>query len=412
MIRTFELGVAPGNQLYKAPFPNALPLSSKSMMQDLSRTSRWRLILGQSESNEPEPELQGDAQAMDETMAALYDYPERKGGLGDSAPQIRQWLGDIQTYFPTSIVQLMQRDALNRLGLAPILREPDLLNLVIPDAHLVSVLLSLSRALPDEAREGARTLVNRYVEELLKRLEAPLLQSVRGSLYRLSQTRRPELREMDWPRTIYANLRHYQPEWKTIIPERLFGRRRNSRQAHSLFLLVDQSGSMGPSVVHAGILGAVLATLPSLQTRLVAFDTQVADLSAWLDDPVELLFAAHLGGGTDIGQALAFAQQQIEQPESTTLVLISDLAEGADPDIMFTRFDALLQKGVQVIILLSLDDHGTPSYEKQHAKALAQMNIPVFACTPDRFPDLMAAALERRPLAPLSEPGSGLVQKN
>lgn len=381
-------------------------------MQNLSRPVRWRMILGQSEAPGSEPELDGDTQAMDETMAALYDFPERKGGLGDSAPQLRQWLGDIQTYFPSSVVQLMQRDALQRLGLARMLQEPDLLNLVIPDAHLVSVLLSLSRALPDETREGARILVNRYVEELLKRLEAPLLQSVRGSLYRLTQTRKPELGEIDWHRTIYANLRHYQPEWKTIIPERLLGRRRNARQVHELFLLVDQSGSMGPSVVHAGILGAVLASLPSLQTRLIAFDTQVADLSAFLDDPVALLFAAHLGGGTHIGQALAYAHQQIEQPRQTTLVLISDLAEGADPDTMFAHFDALLRYGVQVIVLLSLDDHGTPSYDKPHAHVLAQMNIPVFACTPDRFPDLMAAALERRPLAPLSAPGSGLVQKN
>ena len=381
-------------------------------MQKLSREIRWRMILGETEASASEPQLEGEALAMDETLSALYSDRKRQGGLEDSTPQVQRWLGDIRKYFPNPVVQLMQRDALEQLGLTRMLLEPELLDLIIPNAHLISTLLSLSDVLPDESRESARALVRRYADELLQRLQAPLIQSMRGSLYKLRQTRRPRMREIDWQRTIHANLRHYQPEWKTVIPERLFGRHKSAHQVRQLFLLVDQSGSMGASVVHAGILASVLASLPGLHTRLVVFDTSVVELTAYLEDPVELLFATQLGGGTNIGQALAFARQEIAQPAQTVLVLISDLVEGGAREAMFTHIQALKQSGVQLIVLLSLDDDGAPAYDHTNAIELAALDIPAFACSPDRFPDLMAAALEQRDLTSLASKYSGLVQKN
>jgi uncharacterized protein with von Willebrand factor type A (vWA) domain len=388
-------------------------------MEAIEYGLRWRLILGESGAQEDEegeeqapPLPGGEAEAMDAALSVLYDSPGDGGRWDERSLQVHRWLGDIRKYFPTPVVQLMQRDALERLGLTRMLLEPELLEMVVPNVHLVQALISLSQALPDESRESARALVRRYAEELLQRLRSPMVQTVRGSLYKLSQTRRPKGREIDWPRTIQANLKHYQPRWKTVIPERMFGHRRSARQLRHLFLLLDQSGSMGCSVVHAGILGSVLASLPALDTRLVVFDTEVVDLSHLLYDPVELLFATRLGGGTQIGQALAYARQSMEQPGRSILVLLSDLMEGGPSDELLAQAQALSQSGVQVIVLLSLDDEGAPAYDRQTAARLAALGIPAFACTPDRFPELMAAALENRDLGPLEDSGKGIVRKN
>ncbi len=161
---------------------------------------------------------------------------------------------------------------------------------------------------------------------------------------------------------------------------------------------IDQSGSMAESVVYSSVFGAVLASLRSVQTRMVVFDTEVVDLTDDLDDPVDVLFGVQLGGGTDINRALAYCESVIERPADTVLVLISDLYEGGIAEEMLTRAAALVGSGVTVVALLALSDSGHPSYDVDHAAALAGIGVPAFACTPDLFPDLMAAAIERRDL--------------
>lgn len=360
----------------------------------MDQYTRWRLILG---AGDPIAGSGEDAAAMDEVLGALYES-DRQGGLGDSAPQVHRWLGDIRTYFPVPVVQLMQRDALERLGLRSMLLEPELLSMIEPDARLIGILLSLSKILPDQTRETARVLVRRYAEALQERLQMPLLSAIRGSLYKLRQTRRPRQNEVEWQRTILANLKHYQPEWGTVIPERFFGRQRSQRNLKRLILLLDQSGSMASSIVHAGILGCITASIPALQTRLVVFDTKIADLSHLLSDPVDLLFATQLGGGTHIAQALAYGRQLMESPEETIFILLSDLMEGPAPDALISQAAAIRDAGARMIVLLSLDDGGAPAFDRNIAFRLADLGIPAFACTPDQFPGLMAAAIEGRPL--------------
>jgi Mg-chelatase subunit ChlD len=165
-----------------------------------------------------------------------------------------------------------------------------------------------------------------------------------------------------------------------------------------VILCLDQSGSMATSVVYAGVFGAVLASLPALRTRVVAFDTAVVDLTDDLHDPVDLLFGVQLGGGTDINRALSYCQGLVRRPQETILVLISDLYEGGNREEMLKRAAALAGSGVQLIALLALNDQGAPSYDHNVAAALAGMGIPSFACTPDLFPDLMAAAINRQDL--------------
>ncbi|MEV6119129.1 VWA domain-containing protein [Streptomyces sp. NPDC052077] len=350
--------------------------------------------------------LSGRDAAVDGALAALYGDREaprpgrdRTAGLGASAPSVVRWLGDIRTYFPSPVVRVLQRDAIDRLGLGALLLEPELLEAVEADVHLVGTLLSLSRAMPETTRETARAVVRRVVDDLAKRLAARTRTALTGALDRGARTARPRHRDIDWNRTIAANLRHYLPGHGTVVPERLVGHARAARSVRKeIVLCVDQSGSMAASVVHASVFGAVLASLRAVRTRLVVFDTQVADLTDRLDDPVDVLFGTRLGGGTDINRALAYCQDRITRPAETIVVLISDLYEGGTRDGTLRRVAAMRAAGVRFVTLPALSDEGTPAYDREHAAALAELGVPVFACTPDRFPEVMAAAIEDRPL--------------
>jgi VWA domain containing CoxE-like protein len=369
------------------------------------RLRRWRLMLGGHQENEGTGcALSAEDQEMDQALAQLYNPEDKEKnkdrvGMGASAPRVARWLGDIRKYFPRSVVQVMQKDALERLNLRQMLIQPELLQAVEPDVHLVANLLALNAVMPAAARETARMVVRKVVEDLERKLANPMRQAVSGSLNRATRNRRPRHNEIDWNRTIRANLKHYQPEYHTIIPEARIGFGRKRSALREIILCVDQSGSMATSVVYAGIFGAVLASLPALSTRVVVYDTSVVDLTAELHDPVELLFGTQLGGGNDTPRALRYCQTLVRQPPETILLLITDLYEGAGSAEMIKRLGEFLSAGVQVVCLLALNDDGAPSYEHENARHLAALGIPVFACTPDLFPDLMAAAISRQSLA-------------
>lgn len=358
------------------------------------RLRRWRLILGGAEADGVGCSLQGMDAKMDQALQALYDS-DRAGNLGSSSPNVARWLGDIRSYFPSSVVRVMQQDALERLNLRRMLLEPEMLEAVEPDVHLVANLMSLCNVMPEKTKETARLVVRKVVEELQRKLENPMRQAVLGSLNRASRNRRPRHNEIDWHRTIKANLRHYQPDYRTVIPETRIGYGRKRSSLRDIILCVDQSGSMGTSVVYSGIFGSVLASLPAVNTRLVVFDTAVVDLTEKIQDPVDLLFGVQLGGGTDINRALSYCQTVARRPQETILILISDLYEGGNAAEMLKRAAALVASGVQMIALLALNDEGAPSYDHHVAATFAELGIASFACTPDLFSDLMAAAINR-----------------
>lgn len=363
------------------------------------RSRRWRLILGGAAATAPSEaglgSLTGADLAMDRALEALYES-DRGAGLGSSCPNVARWLGDIRQYFPSSVVQVMQKDALDRLDLKQMLFEPELLQTLEPNVDLVAQLLALKNVLPAKTKETPRLVVQRVVDELKRKLEQPTRQAILGSINRSARNRRPRHNEIDWHRTIRANLKHFQPQYQTIVPEKRIGFGRKRASLRDIILCVDQSGSMASSVVYAGVFSAVLASLPSVSTKMVVFDTAIVDLSDKLADPVDVLFGTQLGGGTDINQALAYCQSLVHQPQDTILVLISDLCEGGNAKEMLKRVAAIAGAGVQTICLLALNDEGAPMFDQNHAAAFAAMDIPTFACTPDLFPDLMAAAIQRQ----------------
>lgn len=357
--------------------------------------TKWRLILGEDGTEGLGYDLAPELKGLDETLEQLYgDNP--RGGLGNSAPSINRWLGDIREYFPKSMVQMMQKDAIERLNLKQLLLEPEVLETIEADVNLVGTLIGLNSIIPNKTKDTARKVVKKVVDELIKKLSNPTKQAIKGSINRAVRNYRPKHHEIDWNRTIKMNLKHYQEEFNTIIPERLVGSGRKGQSLKDVILCVDQSGSMASSVVYSSIFGAVMASIPAMKTHMVVFDTEVCDLTAKIADPVDLLFGTQLGGGTDINKAIGYCKEHVRKPSDTIFLLVTDLYEGGNTIEMLKKIYNLKLSGVQVIVLLALDDQGTPSYDKGNASKIAAMDVPCFACTPDLFPDLMATAISKQ----------------
>ena len=369
-------------------------VDAPSPITEEERLRRWRLVLG-GQAEGSCGKLSGQMAEIDQALAALYDADdkgglgkstERKGGRGSSAPSVARWLGDIRKYFPTQVVQVMQRDALERLDLRSLLLEPEMLESAHADVHLVANLIALSGVIPASTKETARMVVRKVVNELLKKLEEPMRSAVTGALDRSQRNRRPRHSEIDWNRTIRANLRHWQEEYRTIVPQQLIGYGRKARSPQrEVVLCIDQSGSMAASVVYSSIFGAVMASLPAVATKMVVFDTAIVDLTDQLDDPVELLFGVQLGGGTDIAQAVRYCSQLIENPHRTVLVLISDFCEGGSPGELVRCVRKLAEARVRLLGLAALDGEAYPFYDRQMAERLAASGMEIAALTPQKL---------------------------
>ncbi len=293
-------------------------------MDELQR--RWQMMLGGESDG-----LSTTDSRITAALDALYEQDNgpgtkkasRRGGLGRSAPRVAKWMGDVRECFPTPVVQIIQKDAFSRLGLQQMLLEPEFLAAMQADVNLVADLMSLQGMMPEKTKQTAREVIQKVVAELMQRLERKTAEALRGALDRSKRTTRPRTADIDWPRTIHANLHQYLPEHQTVVPERLIGFARKQRRLVDLdevILCVDQSGSMAPSVIYSSIFAAVMASLPVVRTQLICFDTVVLDLTEKLSDPVEVLFGIQLGGGTDINQAVSYCSEKIQQPRKSQLV--------------------------------------------------------------------------------------------
>lgn len=385
-----------------------------------TKETRWRLLLGaQSEETKGSEKVHqmlrpgSAASEIDEALEQLYDNNKRTGGLGDSNLAVNQWLSKIRLHFSKSVIRMIQKDAINILGVKEMLLEPETLESLESDVHLVSQLIALKDMMPEQTLQAAKGVVVKIVEEIQNKLKWKLQKAVQGSLNKgVPKTHHLKPNDIHWHKTILKNLKNFQPDLNTIIPEKIFGFGRKSSKMNELVLLVDQSGSMGNSMVFSSITAAALASIPSLKTHLLAFDAQVVDLTPHIHDPVSLLFSAQLSGGTDIGNALTYANNKIQNHNKTTLILISDLFEGGEEAEMYKYFALLKHQQVNVIVLPALDDEGIPAFDQTVAKNLAGMNIPVFSCTPDYLPELLAITLANKNLFDISDWGVGIQRKN
>lgn len=393
-------------------------------MDDATRLLRWRLILGAESRQSLERlggcEPQGEAARMDQALDAIYRQDaaaaaengragaaggrgRRGAGRGMSTPQLVRWLDDIRSLFSRDIVVILQEDAVERCGLRQLLLEPELLDELEADVALASTLLDLREQVPERAREHVRAFIRRIVEEINRLLADDIRRAVAAALDRRRHSPVPSAAALDYRTTIARGLKNYQPELGVIIPERFYFFARSHIAAHrrTVILDIDQSGSMSESIIHVSVMASVLASMATLKTHVVAFDTSVVDLTNRCGDPVELLFGFQLGGGTDIERSLAYCRKLVEQPSRTLLFLISDLDEGGNQAGMLRRLEEFQRSGVTVICLLAVANGGKPHYNARLAKRVAALGIPCLACQPDRLPQLLEAALCGRNLSAL-----------
>ena len=375
---------------------------------------RWRLILGKN-SEDPlqssgDASLKGEQQQLDDALGALYEnssLPKRKkksdnyADLGESAPNLAKWLADIREYFTEDVVSVIQKDAIKRKGLDQLLYEPELLKEVEPDLNLVSILMSLKEQVPEASKEAVREIVRRVVEKIKESLEDDIRRSVSGTVNRFQQSHNSQLKNLNWKKTIEKNLKHWQAETRQIIPEKVFFHS-NSQKTNNWTVIVnlDQSGSMAESVIYGAVIGSIFATLPALETRVVAFDTSVVDLTEECGDhPVDMLLGIQLGGGTNINKSIRYSEQFIHTPAQTVFILISDLFEAGNESAMLNRVRNLTESGVKFICLLSLSDSGVPFYNAGLARQLNEFGVPCFGCTPNKIPELIQKALSGNELS-------------
>jgi len=383
---------------------------------DPSQLTRWRLVLGK-DSQEclsgmcaGGVGLSAEQQEMDEALAAIYDEAESEGesrrsaGLGGSAPRLSKWLGDIRNYFKEDVVTVIQQDAIERRGLQQLLFEPELLKNVQPNVQLVGTLMSLKGQIPERTKETARIVVRAVVDQIKLRLEQKIRQAVLGALNRNDHSPIPNASTIDWKWTIGRNLKNYNQDLKTIIPERVyFFSRAQKSNTWTVIVDMDQSGSMADSVVYGAVCGSIFASLPALDTHVIAFDTQVVNLTEQCgSDPVDMLFGVQLGGGTDINKSVAYCEQFITEPKKTLFILISDLIEGGNQSQLIRRLGDMAASGVRAICLLALSDSGKPCFDETVARKLTAVGVPCFACTPQRLPELLEGALRGGDLTALA----------
>ena len=374
---------------------------------DKAALLRWRLALGARAEERPELALGGladDATAatagldregvgeLDRALSFVYG-DEQAGGKGATRPYLPQWLAAVRRFFRHDVVAMVQKDAIERRNLTQLLLEPETLPLLDRNVELAATILAAKQLVPDRAKDAARAIVREIAQDLRARLEGEVRGAVLGALRRDRRSPLRALRNLDWQRTVRRNLDTWDPTHRRLVPRHLhFMSRQRRHHDWDVCLLVDQSGSMAESVVYASVMAAIFASLDVLRTRLAFFDTEVVDVSDQLGDPVDVLFAAQLGGGTDIHRAVAYAQASwIERPERTLLLLVTDLFEGGDPQALLARARALVEAKVRVVVLLALTDAGRPSYDHATAQALGALGIPCFGCTPR----LLARVMER-----------------
>ena len=373
-------------------------------MAQSEQLSRWRLILG-SETEESFAAMGGGALSqeellMDGALGAIYGGPGEGfssggAGKGPPSPVISKWLGDLRALFDPEVVAVVQNDAIERKGLKQLLLEPELLEGLEPDLDLASTLLMLKDQIPKKSKESARKFIRKIVEEVSRLLENDVRRAVTAALNRRAHSPLPSAAAIDFPYTVRRNLRNYDPELGAVIPERVWFFDRSSRiNRWHIILDIDQSGSMGQSIIYSSVMACVLASMPAVKTSVVAFDTQIMDLTPLCADPVDLLFGFQMGGGTDIAKSVAYCQGLVEAPAKTLFFLISDLCEGGNRAALLRRMEELKAAGVSVVVLLAIADGGKPFYDPETARRIAAMGVPCFACAPERLPELLERALK------------------
>jgi Mg-chelatase subunit ChlD len=286
----------------------------------------------------------------------------------------------------------MERDAVERYEISEVVTRPEVLERIQPSETLLRAVMRTKHLMNAEVLALARQLVRRVVEELMEKLAREVRQPFSGALDRRRRSFLKVAKNFDARTTLRRNLKHWQPEQRRLLIESpyFFSRIRRQTDRWQLILVVDESGSMLDSVIHAAVTAACFWHLRALKTHLVLFDTNIVDVTADCTDPVETLLKVQLGGGTDIGQALAYAHSLIENPRRTIIVLISDFFEGAPVERLYAIARRIIGDGATLLGLAALDAGARPRYDENVARQLVKFGAHVGAMTPGELAEWVA----------------------
>lgn len=366
----------------------------KSIHTSQNLTRKWRLILGPDANDHEDSLTEKSDQKLDQTLSLLFEDSTRNK-LKRSRPRLNQWLGDIREIFPPDQVLFLQKEAIDTLDLKTLLFEKETIANLTPDIELIKTILLLRDQIPEENSAHVKNFIRTYAEKLENRIEWGIKNTLMLHHQKGELTYHPRKHEIDWKKTIKKNLRHYRPELNTILLNQRLGYEKRRRGFPEIFLLVDSSASMSDSMIYSAIIASILAHIRTINTRLILFDTDVADLTPHLHDVTELLFNIHLGGGTDISRALRFMETQIRNPEESYLFLISDLFDNFDDQKVFDLMNGMKQQNIHVHSILSMDEHGKTHYNKVLAQQLTNAGIPCFSSSPDQFGETLQKAMNQ-----------------
>lgn len=381
---------------------------------------RWRLVLGPAGQaccgGHP---LSADGAARDAALEWLYGRDEdlvsrdirsdgggrtaaergtddRRGGTGPSIVTTVDWLDEISRLFPKETIERLERDAIERYDIHDVVTNPAVLERVEPNPTLLKAVLRTKYLMGPDVLQMARRLVDAVVRQLIERLATEVRRSFAGARSRRS-SRFKLARDLDLRRTVRANLANYQPEERKLYVQTPYFVARDQRRLRQwqVILLVDQSGSMAGSVIHSAVTAACLWGLPGVKVHLVAFDTAVVDLTADVQDPVELLMKVQLGGGTDIARAVGYGAELIDNPRRAIVALITDFCEGGDAGRLVRIVRHLVEQGTIVLGLAALDEEANPDYDRGLAQRLADVGAHVAAMTPGELAAFVAEKVGR-----------------
>lgn len=361
---------------------------------------RWRLVLGEAAQDSLGTGCSEGWLKADTALDWLYNRgtegasrsTERQGGDGASVLTVPEWVNEIHELFPQSTIERLEKDAVERYHLTEIVTNPEVLERVEPNPALLKAVLQTKHLMNPQTLELAKRLVRKVVAELMDKLKAEIKRSFSGTPSRHTRSPLKVARNFDPKRSIRDNIRHFDVQRRKIVVRRpfFFSRSRRDRVRWQFILVVDQSGSMLDSTIHAAVTAACFWGLPSIRTHLVAFDTEVVDLTSDVSDPVELLMKVQLGGGTDIARAMDYAASLVDNPRRAIVVLLTDFYEGGNPSRLVSTTRALCQQGTTVLGLAALDQQANPVYDRQLAGRLAEEGAHIGAMTPDQLAAFIA----------------------
>ncbi len=334
---------------------------------------------------------------IDNTLNFVYHPPNQKrsAGLEGSRLSIPKWIENVKKFFPKQTKEVLEKDFVERSDLKDIIKNPELFDKVEPSLEMVKVIISMKHMLPENVKNIARKIVKKVVNALKNKFKQEVERHIVGAIKRDKHTPIKVFRNIDWKQSIRRNLKHYNPNLKKLImaEPRFFSAERR-KKPWQIVVMIDESGSMTDSVIYSIVMASIFATLPSVHTNLLIFDTQVVDLSSKIDDPVDVLMSVQLGGGTDITRAVRYGQSLIKNPKKAIMVIISDFYEGGGYDNLTKALKHVLEGQTKILGIAALGYNSQPMYDRRYAREMKQMGIDVLACTPKNLPELIAKLMK------------------